>query len=247
LSTFISGANAQNAGLLYQPIESQLPNVSQVGSNFSKILGANEFHRYRLSLHGGVAQWLYRIADVPEELQQHYRDLRGGYYFGGNFTYYTGAEFGIGLRYDHFITNNSSIASVKPDEQSPAEDVNLSDDVTIQFVGPQASIRYYSDDSKKAFLMGIGLGYTAYRDEGVNEFSEAFTTTGNNFGIVADFSGDFYLGDYGAFGVGLTMHMSNLQKFTTEINGEKISGEYDRRDQISLTYVALNVGFRLVR
>lgn len=224
-----------------------MPNFSESGKQFIKVLGPDEYHRYRLSLQGGVAQWFYRVADKPEELQQHYRDLRGGFSFGGNFTYFMGAQFGIGLRYDHFISNHTSIVSVKPDELSPAEDVNLSDDVTIQFVGPQIALRYYSDDSRKAFIMGIGIGYAGYRDKGINELSESFTITGSNLGIVADFSGDFYIGDYGAVGVGITFCMSNLVKFTTEINGEKISGEYERRDQISLTFATLNVGFRLVK
>ncbi len=243
-------AYAQNGGMSSETSDTERLEIMdrEFSTYVPAPLGADEYHRFRLSLQGGIAQWFYRIAEQPEEFQDHYRGLKGGLHFGGNFTYFTGAQFGIGVRYDQFMSDNISIISLIPEEQTEPLDVTLQDEVTIRFAGPQVTLRYYSDDSKRAFIMGIGLGYAGFINEGsFVEFNENYKITGSNMGILAEFSGDFYVGDYVGFGVGITFCMSKLTEAEVDMGSGNVSVALERRDEISLTYAALTLGMRLVK
>jgi hypothetical protein len=214
----------------------------------AKVLDADQYHMYRLNMKGGVGRWfLDPPRKAPESVQEFYdRSMRNGFNGSAQLDFFLSDMVGLGARYHRFQSSGTEMLSLPNSDGQGLEDVNFRADNVHQFIGPELTMRWYSPDSRRAFLFSLGLGYMdMWLEERAND--ERTVTRGATTGLMADFGADFYTGDFIGLYVGLQLYMGSLREIKVTEGNNTVGSTLDRRDYISITHLALTLGVSLVR
>lgn len=208
-----------------------------------KVVGYENYQHFRLAVNGGYSYQTAKVAEnVPSDFKDYIKELKSGYHFGGDLTYYFTEPLGFGIKYYLFKSSNSL-------DNIYVEDINgnrtygkMSDDLTISFIGPTFSTRLLSHDKKNAFLMNLSLGYMGYSNDKV--IIDKYKMTGSTMGLSFDVGYDIGLSENLSLGFQISFLTGTLFEYdwndgtkTETIKLEK--GEYE-----SLNRIDFSVGLR---
>ena len=197
-----------------------------------KVVGYENYQRFRIAVNGGYSYQTAKVAEtVPSDLKNYVKELKSGYHFGGDITYYFSEMYGMGGKCFIFKSSNS-IDNIYLEEINTGNRTygKMSDDLTISFIGPMFSTRILNQDKKNAFIMNLSLGYMGYSNNKV--IIDKYKMTGSTMGMALDFGYDIGLSENLSLGFQLSFISGTLFKYkwndgkTTEtIKLEK--GEYE--------------------
>ncbi len=208
-----------------------------------KIIGYEEYQKFRFGLDFGIS---YRLAqpseELPSEFHEYAKDLKRGFYLGGEFSYFFHRKIGFGVKSDWTKSSNSMNNIYIEDEDGNREYGVMRDKISIVYVGPHLLFRHTYDRNDNVFLFGVGMGYMSYKNDAV--VIESFITTGNTTGLTIDFMYDIALNKNSAISFRASMLSGSL--FEIEIddgaNIEKI--DLEQEQIIGLSRVDFTIGFR---
>jgi hypothetical protein len=208
-----------------------------------KIVGYANYQHFRIAINGGYSYQTAKVAEsVPSDFKDYIRELKSGYHFGGDLTYYFTEPLGFGFKYYLFKSSNSLDNIYLEDADGNRTYGKMSDDLTISFIGPTFSTRLLSHDKKNAFLMNLSLGYMGYSNDKV--IIDKYKMTGSTMGLSFDIGYDIGLSENLSLGFQISFLTGTLFEYewndgtkTETIKLEK--GEYE-----SLNRIDFSVGLR---
>ncbi len=205
----------------------------------AKVDGPKDFPRLRLAINGG---WSYRLAKVAGNLSSSQKDyikgLKSGYSYGAEIAYYWSKKAGIGAKYDVFRSRNEL-------EDVSGQAVVLSDDVSINFIGPYYGSRFLTANKKNSFLMNVGLGYVGYNDKAF--FGSDYELTGGTAGLLVDIGYDIGLSKSFALGFQVSFIGGTLTQYKIDDGFNTTTIELDEDEYEGLARINLSVGLRLIK
>lgn len=200
----------------------------------------------RVALNGGFSYQIAKIHEgVPADFKDYIRELKSGYHFGGDITYYFAETLGAGFKYYLFKSSNSLDNIYIDDMNGNRRYGKMSDNITVSFIGPSFSTRILNYDKTNSFLMNIGLGYMGYSNDMV--LIDKYKMSGSTAGYIIDIGYDIGLSERFALGFQLSLVSGTLFKYEWDdgITTETIEleeGEYE-----SLNRLDLSVGLRFLK
>jgi len=203
------------------------------------------YKKFRLALQGGWSYQLAKVSDNSSAFAKSYEnDLKQGYHFGGDITYYKSDNIGFGLKYLNFNAHNSADNVIVTNTNTGQVSIGkIEDNITVQFIGPALYTRLYSANRQVMFSTSLSLGYLGYRDNAT--VIENYVITGSTIGMVLNLGVDFMVDKDFAVGLGLSYIMGTLTQI--DINDGNVtktvtlsSDEYE-----SLSRLDISVGLRL--
>lgn len=169
------------------------------------------FQRLRLALNGGYSWHTAKIAgSVPADFKDYVRRLKSGCHLGGDGTYFFNESFGAGIKYYLFKTSNSLDNIYVEDNSGNRTYGNMSDDLTVTFIGPAFSTRLLNYNKSNAFLMNLSLGYMGYANNKI--LIDKYRMTGSTAGLALDFAYDIGLSENLALGFQISFLSGMLSK-----------------------------------
>lgn len=204
-----------------------------------KVFAKQNFEHFRFAINGGLGYETARIGDgVPSDFKDYARQLKSGYVFGGDLTYYFLEVLGVGVKYSQFNSSNNLDNIYVDDGQGVRKYGRMSDDLSINFIGPTFSTRLFNGDKSKAFIFSLGLGYMGYSDNKV--IVDNYKMTGSTMGISYDVGYDFEVSKKAILGVQLSLISGTLLSYKwddgTSVQTIKLQNdEYENLSRIDLT------------
>ena len=204
-----------------------------------KIAGYKSYPHFRVALSGGYSYMTAKVSDkVPSDFKQYIKELKSGYHFDGDITYYFTEILGAGVKYSMFGSSNRIDDIWVKDIYGNTKYGHMSDDLKISFIAPMFSSRFLSRDKKNAFVMSAALGYMGYSNNGVA--IDEYKMTGSTLGMALDFGYDIGLSDNLSLGFKLSLISGTL--FEYDISNGKTTervileaGEYEGLNRIDLS------------
>jgi hypothetical protein len=194
---------------------------------------------FRLALHGGFSWLTAKTSDqVPAESKAYVAELKSGYHYGVDATYFIKNTLGIGAKFSQFKTSNSGGTTIVDGMSA-----SLAEDITHTFIAPSFSTKYSTINQKHHFIFAIGLGYLGYHDDAVIS-GVPITATGGTFGSAIDAAYDLSLTKNFAIGAQIAFVGGSLSKITYEANGRKETVDLGKDQKESLTRFDLSFGAR---
>ncbi|HNW51041.1 MAG TPA: hypothetical protein PKH79_08165 [Prolixibacteraceae bacterium] len=204
----------------------------------STITGNKEIYpRFRAAINGG---WSYRTArvsdNVPSGLKEYTKNLKSGLNYGVDLTGFFSEQIGIGLKCQNFRSKK---------EMDGSQYGNVSDDISICFIGPMMSTRLLNDTKKNGWFFNLGVGYLGYKDDAY--VNSNMTIKGATAGICWEIGYD----------IGISKNMSigfQLSSIGGTLTGYDVSNGYttqtiqlDKENQEGLHRFDFSVGLRFTK
>lgn len=211
-----------------------------VGTAF---VGQPDFPKIRAALNVG---WSYRTAkmatDIPHGLKSYMDDLRSGYHFGLDASWFFSEMFGGGLKFTTYRTT-STLENVSVTQSNGQTAYGkMSDDMTINFIGPVFNSRLLSDSKKNSLLMNIGVGYIGYKDNAV--LLSAYQLKSSTLGVCWEVGYDLGISKHLALGIQLSYLMGTLTRVKMYQAGSVTTIKFDEKDYEDLSRIDFSVGLR---
>lgn len=202
--------------------------------------------RFRFAVHGGFSYTLASVADdVPSDFKDYVRQMKTGYHFGADATYFITESYGLGLKYSLFKSKNSldNIYAVGPNGQTRYG--IMSDNLSISFFGPSLVNRSSNHDRSRTFIAGLAIGYMSYLDKKV--IIDPFTVTGSTLGL--SFEGGYDIKLKGNSGIGFQISYISglLSEFIIDDGKTKETMKFPKGQFESLHRIDFSIGYRFVR
>jgi hypothetical protein len=211
-----------------------------------KVIGFVNDERLRIAINGGYSYQTAKIADgVPADFRNYVKELKSGYHFSADFSYFFSESMGFGLKYCLFKTSNSLDNIYIEDNDGFRIYGKMSDDLNISFIGPSFSTKMSNQSNGNTFIINFSLGYIGYSNDKV--IISNYKMTGSTLGLALDIGYDIKLSRNFSLGFQISSITGALSEFdwndgtTTEtIKLEK--GKYE-----SLNRLDFSVGLRFRR
>jgi hypothetical protein len=109
--------------------------------------------KWQFGVNGGLARRLFRSGMIRDaDTQKYMEDLKNGYSFGADFTYFVWPKVGFGLVYDHYLGKATSADS-------------LTENVTIQHLSAAFTYRSFFKNNKTSVQTSFLTGYQPYTNK----------------------------------------------------------------------------------
>lgn len=205
---------------------------------------SSSYPKFRVNLSGGYSHLIARISDnVPPFLRDYMKNLKSGYHFGADASFFISESIGFGLKYSMFKTRNEIGNVIFRDLATNTNKIGtIKDDITQHYFGPAFCTRFYSTSKNVAFLMSISMGYIDYTNNATQ--LENFTMTGNSLGMVFDFGADFMLAKNLALGVGLGCTLGTISSFRVSDGTTTITIKLDAENSENISRIDLGIGLK---
>lgn len=209
------------------------------------IIGKGDYARFRIAVNTGYSYQLANISDnTPNLLVDYMKNLRRGYHFGGDLTFFTSETIGFGVKASHFSTWNSinDIAFDLEDGLGTTVNGKISDDITVTFIAPSFTTRLYNGDKNNSFYSSFAIGYLLYKNEAT--YYDSFIMKGNSIGFGLDIGYDIGLSEKFSLGFQISLLAGTLTE--VELNyGNRIETLALEEDEYeSLGRIDLSIGLR---
>ena len=193
--------------------------------------------RFRFALQGGFSQLLAKTADaVPAELRNHVSELKSGYHYGGDVTYFVRPTWGLGLKFNQFRSSNSTMFY---DEMMIAQGVEETRLVNT-FIGPSLATKYESSSQKHMFLFNLAIGYMGYQ----SNTGMRIETTGGTVGSALDAGYDYRITKNIAIGAQLSIVGGVLSKVTHKHGSRSMTETFPDNQKESMARLDVSLGAR---
>ena len=208
-----------------------------------KVVGYENYQHFRIAINGGYSYQTAKVAEsVPSDFKDYIRELKSGYHFGGDLTYYFTEPLGFGVKYYLFKSSNSIDNIYLEDTDGNRTYGKMSDDLTISFIGPTFSTRLLSHDKKNAFLMNLSLGYMGYSNDKV--IIDKYKMTGSTMGLSFDIGYDIGLSEKLSLGFQLSFLSGTLFEYDWNDGSTTETIDLEEGEYESLNRIDCSVGLR---
>jgi hypothetical protein len=205
--------------------------------------GPANYRQFRVAANGGFSYFTAKVNDqIPSDFDDYFKDLKWGYHFGADFSYFLSEKFGLGLRYSLFRTSNSMDDVYVDDGNGNIRTGKMSDDISTQLFAPFFSIRLNNNSYTGAFLMGMSLGYIGYSNNA--QLIDPMKLTGNVFGLSLEMGYDIGLSDNLFLGFQVSFLMGALSKITMDNANGTQTIELEEGNHESMSRLDLSAGLR---
>lgn len=206
-------------------------------------VGAKNYKQFRLALNGGYSYLTAKLSnDIPSDFKDYTKDLKSGYHFGTDFTYFFSESFGFGARYLLFKSSNSLDNIYVEDIYGNRSYGKMQDDLNISFIGPTFSTRLLGRNKENAFIINISFGYMGYRNDGV--LINPYKLTGSTMGTSYDISYDIGLSKKLSLGFQLTLISGLLSEYRLDDGTSTQTIKLEKGEYEGLGRIDLSVGLR---
>jgi hypothetical protein len=211
-----------------------------------RIVGIELYPHFRLAINGG---WSYRTAkladNIPYDLTQYVKDLKSGYHYGLDLSYYFTEQFGLGFKYCNYRSKNEINDVYVTLSEGTKQYGKMSDDISIQFIGPYYSTRLLNANKKNSLIMNFSIGYMGYKDKAV--LISDYTIKGNSLGLSMDIGYDIGLTKNFALGFQFSYLIGTLSKYEYFEGTYKETIELEKNNYESLSRFDLSIGLRFTK
>ena len=209
-----------------------------------KILGyKGNFQRFRVAINGGYSYQTAKIHEsVPSDFKDYVKELKSGYHFGGDLTYYFTEPLGIGIKYYQFRTKNSLDNIYLEYDDGNRTYGKMSDDLIISFIGPTFSTRLLSHNKSNAFILNLSVGYMGYSNKRV--LITDYKTSGSTVGVAIDFGYDIGLSENLSLGIQISSIAGGLSEYDQNDGTTTKKIKLEKGDYESLNRIDFSIGLR---
>jgi len=208
-----------------------------------KVVGYENYQHFKIAINGGYSYQTAKVAEsVPSDFKDYINELKSGYHFGGDLTYYFTEPLGFGFKYYLFKSSNSIDNIYLEDTDGNRTYVKMSDDLTISFIGPTFSTRLLSHDKKNAFLMNLSLGYMGYSNYKV--IIDKYKMTGRTMGLSFDIGYDIGLSENLSLGFQISFLSGTLFEYDWNDGSTTETIDLEEGEYESLNRIDFSVGLR---
>lgn len=218
--------------------------TSEVPAN--KVVGNEIYPHFRAAINGG---WSYRVAkladNIPSDFEQYMKDLKSGYHYGLDLSYFFSEQLGFGFKYYYYKSKNEIDNVYVTLPNGSTQYGKMSDDISINFIGPFFSTRLLDSNKKNGFLLNLGIGYMGYTDKAV--LISDLTIKGSTLGLCWDIGYDIGLSENLSLGFQLSYMIGTLTQYDLSdgVHTEKVKLEKDKYE--SLSRIDLSIGLRIIK
>lgn len=198
------------------------------------------YPRFRIALNGGFSYEIASLAKgLPSGLKDYYNELKSGYHFGGDMTYFVSEVIGFGVKYVNFHSSNSLSNVTLFDNYGNTRSGKMSDDIAISYIGPTFTSRYLSNTGRNSFLSSVSLGYVHYIDDAV--LIEYYKIRGGTVGMNLELAYETRLAKNLYLGVQVSLLAATLFSYdfedaTTSTHIELEKGEYESLNRLDFSF-----------
>ncbi len=191
--------------------------------------------------------WSYRIArvssDYSGEMKDYMNGLKSGFSYGIELSGFVSEYIGFGGKfYDARYKNKiNSVYVYLPNGTTTMG--KISDNISILYIAPFMSTRFFNSNKKNAFFLNMGIGYMGYKDRGILGKENA-TIKGNTIGLNWDIGYDISLSKSLSLGFQLSFITGVLTKYDMTYGGRTETIELEKGNYESLGRIDLSVGLR---
>ncbi|HAN79564.1 MAG TPA: hypothetical protein DCQ31_18280 [Bacteroidales bacterium] len=211
-----------------------------------KVIGFENYKHFRFAVNGGYSYLTAKVAEsVPADFKNYVNDLKSGYNFGSDLTYYFTEPLGVGVKYYVLKSSNSLDDIYLQYNNGNVAYGKMSDDLTISFIGPMFSTRLLNKNKSNAFIMNLSLGYIDYSNN--KTLIDKYKMSSGTMGLSYDIGYDIGLTENLLLGFQISFITATLTEYdwfdgtTTEtIKLEK--GQFE-----SLNRIDFSIGIRLIK
>jgi len=208
-----------------------------------KVVGYENYQHFKIAINGGYSYQTAKVAEsVPSDFKDYINELKSGYHFGGDLTYYFTEPLGFGFKYYLFKSSNSIDNIYLEDTDGNRTYGKMSDDLTISFIGPTFSTRLLSHDKKNAFLMNLSLGYMGYSNYKV--IVDKYKMTGRTMGLSFDIGYDIGLSENLSLGFQISFLSGTLFEYDWNDGSTTETIDLEEGEYESLNRIDFSVGLR---
>lgn len=207
-----------------------------------KVAGYENYKHFRIAINGGYSYQTARVAEnVPSDFKDYISELKSGYHFGGELTYYFTEPLGFGFKY-HLFKSSNSLDNIYIEDIDGITYGKMSDDLTISFIGPTFATRILSHDKKNAFLLNLSLGYMGYSNDKV--IIDKYKMTGSTMGLSFDIGYDIGLSENLSLGFQISYLTGTLIEYEWNDGTKTETIKLERGQYESLNRIDFSVGLR---
>lgn len=208
-----------------------------------KVVGYENYQHFRIALNGGYSYQTAKVAEsVPSDFKDYISELKSGYHFGGDLTYYFTEPLGFGFKYYLLKSSNSLDNIYLEDTDGNRTYGKMSDDLTISFVGPTFSTRLLSHNKKNALLMNLSLGYIGYSNDKI--IIDEYKMTGSTMGLSFDIGYDIGLSENLSLGFQISFLSGTLFEYDWNDGSKTETIDLEEGEYESLNRIDFSVGLR---
>lgn len=208
-----------------------------------KVVRYENYQHFRIAINGGYSYQTAKIAEsVPANSKDYIKKLKSGYHFGGDLTYYFTEPLGFGIKYNLFKSSNSLDNLYVEDMDGNLTPVEISDNLTITYIGPTFSTRMLNHDKSNAFLGNISLGYMEYSNNRV--LGDKYKMSGSTLGMALDIGYDIGLSENLSLGFQVSFLTGTLFKFSMNDGTTTQTIKLKESEYESLNRIDFSVGLR---
>lgn len=211
-----------------------------------KVTKNDSYSQVIFSIIGGYS---YRIASIPdsynESFKEYTKDLKSGYNYNIELAYFFSETVGLGLKYNAFKSSNSVDNVSATDAYGNVRHGKISDNITVSFIGPFASTRFFNSKKNGALILNFGLGYLGYKDKS-KVLGQEITVKGSTLGTSMDVGYDIRIGKKTFLALMVSGTFGTLSKVKVDDGSGEETIELDKDDYESLGRLDFSVGLRFV-
>ncbi|MBO7070889.1 MAG: hypothetical protein J6W09_06315 [Bacteroidales bacterium] len=198
---------------------------------------------WHFSAQGGVVYRLGRVANNLSNVeQQHIKNMRWGFSYGADVSYFVHENFGVGIKFHNFHSADSMPISVLDQSGKVLEGVE-EDKMDIYFIGPIATFRLPSRNRANAFFARVGIGFEGYYDYG-RVMDVKGTIKGRTAGILYEAGYDFGISKHLSVGANITYLIGFLTGLDVNTNQQSGHIDLDKDNMENISHIGLNIGLR---
>jgi len=198
---------------------------------------------WHFAAQGGVVYRLGKIANNLSNVeQQHIKNMRWGFSYGADVSYFVHENFGVGIKFHNFHSADSMPISVLDQSGKVLEGVE-EDKMDIYFIGPIATFRLPSRNRANAFFARMGIGFEGYYDYG-RVMDITGTIKGRTAGILYEAGYDFGISKHLSVGANITYLIGFLTGIDVNTNQQSGHIDLDKDNMENISHIGLNIGLR---
>lgn len=218
----------------------------QMAINASNSLIKVAYPRFRFSIQGGLSEFLvFNPVENDPILDQYSKELNSGYNLGTDLTYYFPQFYGIGIKCNMVRTSNSLSGVTIYDNDGISHFGDISDDITVFYVGPTLNYRTVGIENKGAFYLSASAGYNGYYNRAC--IINRFIANGATLGSSVDVGYDVNLSKKLALGLKLSLTTGLLKELTINNGYTTTQSTLGENTYISLNHIDLTIGLSFIR
>lgn len=198
---------------------------------------------WHFAAQGGVVYRLGKIANNLSNVeQQHIKNMRWGFSYGADVSYFVHENFGVGIKFHNFHSADSMPITVLDQSGKVLEGVE-EDKMDIYFIGPIATFRLPSRNRANAFFARMGIGFEGYYDYG-RVMDITGTIKGRTAGILYEAGYDFGISKHLSVGANITYLIGFLTGLDVNTNQQSGHIDLDKDHMENISHIGLNIGLR---